>query len=61
MSDTVQLFGKMVGRETMARFKREFEMARDKSAETFFFDGQEVLVQFAKHVVQYAENVMGVL
>ncbi len=61
MSGSVQLFGKQVSRETMARFKREYEMARDRKAEMFMFDGQEVLVQFAKYVVQYAELNLGAL
>lgn len=61
MTDTVLLFGKRVHRDAMTRFKREYEMARDRGAESFQFDGQEVLVAFAKYVLQYAEQELGEL
>jgi hypothetical protein len=61
VTDTVLLFGKQVGREAMARFKRSYEMARARGAEQFQFDGQEVLVAFAKYLLQYAEQELGVL
>jgi hypothetical protein len=36
-------------------------MARARGAEQFQFDGQEVLVAFAKYLLQYAEREMGEL
>lgn len=61
MTDTVLLFGKRVHRDALARFKREYEMARDAGRTEFIFDGQPVLVAFAKYVVQYAESELGAL
>lgn len=58
---TITLYGKQVSREALSHFKREYEMACDRGAETFQFDGQEVLVRFAKYLLEYAENELGVL
>lgn len=55
------LFGKQVDRETLSRFKREYEMAVEKKQETFLFDGQQTLVAFAKYLLQYAEAELGAL
>ena len=60
-TDTIILFGKHTHRDALARFKREYEMARGRGEPQFFFDGQEVLVTFAKYVLQYAEHELGEL
>jgi hypothetical protein len=59
--DFVTLFGKRVSRESMVTFKRAFEQARGMGETQFRFDGQDVLVTFARYVIEYAENEMGVL
>lgn len=59
--DFITLFGKRVERAAMERFKREYEMALQRKDEQFKFDGQDVLVAFARYVLQYAESEMGPL
>jgi hypothetical protein len=60
-TDSITLYGKQVGREKMADFKRTYEAAKVAGLETFGYDGQLVLVSYAYYLIQYAESEMGPL
>jgi hypothetical protein len=42
--------------ENIARFKRAYNKALKTGKESFMFEGNEVLVSFAKYVIEYAER-----
>lgn len=58
---TIILHGREVTREALVRFKQAYVAALQAKRYSFMFDGQEVLVAYAKYVVEYAENAMGEL
>lgn len=60
-ANTVLLFGRMVNREAMAEFKRQYLAAVAAKIDVFDYQGQEVFVPFAKYLVEFAESQMGVL
>lgn len=59
--DTIILFGREVHRDAMVRFKSEYELAKKNGQEVFMHADREVLVSFAKYVIEYAESQMGEL
>lgn len=58
---TIVLHGREVTREALVRFKQAYLSAVQAKRYSFRFDGQEVLVAYAKYVIEYAEHEMGVL
>jgi hypothetical protein len=59
--DQIFLHGQPVTREAMLRFKQRYMEALGKGYKQFELDGQQVLVTYAKYVVEYAEGQMGTL
>jgi hypothetical protein len=61
MDQTLILHGQPVTREALLHFKKLYMQALRKGRTQFLCDGQEVLVAYAKYVVEYAENELGTL
>ncbi len=61
MLTTVVINGQIVTREAMTVFKRQYLEALRYGRETFTHDGQQVLVSYARYVVEYAEGQLGTL
>jgi hypothetical protein len=55
----IVLNGQFVPRQWFVDFKRAYEDAQRRGDEVFTFRGQEVLMNFAKHVIRYAETEFG--
>ncbi|HIK60020.1 MAG TPA: hypothetical protein EYF98_04940 [Planctomycetes bacterium] len=45
-----------VGFDNLGKFKRAYKKARKSGDETFVFDGQEILVAYAKYLIEHMEN-----
>ncbi len=45
-------------KERFARFKRMYHKTLREKRSTFIFDGIEVLVDYAKYVIEYVEGVI---
>lgn len=45
-----------ISAENLPRFKNLYNKAVKENKTSFIFDGQEVLVQFAKYLIEYAET-----
>jgi len=43
--------------ENIARFKKAYNRAVKTNKTVFIFEGQEVLVTYAKYVIQYADSL----
>lgn len=61
MKTEIVLFGRLVGRDALVEFKRQYTEAVAAGQEQFDYFGQPVLVSFAKYLLEYAEGQMGVL
>lgn len=53
--------GQDVSRVTMQQFKARYLQAQKMDAQAFMFQGQEVDVRYAHHLIEYAENELGPL
>ena len=42
--------------EKFQEFKKLYEKAKAQSKESFIFEGQEILVSYAKYVIEYLET-----
>lgn len=42
-----------VDRPTFSRLKHEYQTAVNNSQDTFMFDGDELLTNYAKHLIEY--------
>jgi len=48
----------MITLENIGRFKESYTLARQQKKETFVFEGSEVLVDYAKYVIQYFDGFL---
>lgn len=44
-------------REMLARFKKRYQQAVDKSEEQFNFDGNDFVTDYAKYLIEYLDEV----
>ena len=42
-------------KETFLKFKKDYEIALKENHESFFFEGNEFLVSYAKYLIEYLE------
>jgi len=42
-------------RKSFERFRAEYQLARDAQQDSFMFEGHEVLVAYAKYMIEYLE------
>jgi hypothetical protein len=47
----------MITLENIGKFKMLYDLARQQKKETFMFEGSEVLVDYAKYVIQYFDGI----
>jgi hypothetical protein len=48
----------VVTNQNIARFKNLYDKAVKENKTSFIFDGDEVLVSFAKYLIEYADTKM---
>lgn len=42
--------------ELFRKLKKEYKKANDKKIEVFLFEGKEILVSYAKYLIEYLET-----
>lgn len=47
----------MITLENIERFKQEYRLAQNQKKEVFVFEGSEVLVSYAKYVIEYFDSL----
>jgi hypothetical protein len=48
----------MITLENIGKFKMSYDLARQQKKETFMFEGSEVLVGYAKYVIQHFDGLL---
>ena len=48
----------MITLENISKFKESYNLAKKQEKETFLFEGSEVLVDYAKYVIQYFDGFL---
>jgi hypothetical protein len=48
----------MITLENIGKFKMSYNLARQQNKETFMFEGSEVLVGYAKYVIQHFDRIL---
>lgn len=46
-------------KEKLKMLKKDYQSAVDNNVESFVFDGHELLVSYAKHMIEYLEGKLG--
>jgi len=46
-------------KEKLKMLKKDYQSAVDNNAESFVFDGHELLVSYAKYMIEYLEGQLG--
>ena len=47
----------MIAKEDLDKFKKAYEKALENEEKTFLHEGQEVLVTYAKYLIEHLKNV----